>query len=103
MPLHLGRRLRDKKDHEVPKNPRVKVYHPRVKVHQAPWKKNRDQRVAWKKDRNDLRKQPAAMMNKVLGRKAANQAEDEKKKMKKKKTAMLSGNVWRTGCTSLTC
>ena len=58
--------------------------------------------ATWKKDRNDLKKHLAATMNKVLGRKAADLAEDEKKKMKKK-TLKPNGNVWRTWCTSLTC
>ena len=77
---------------------------PRVMVPKATVQKNRDQikEAPWKKDRNDLKKHPAALMNKVRGRKAANQAGDEKKKTKKK-TVRLSDNVWRTWRTSLTC
>ena len=75
-----------------------------VKVPKATVKKNRDhtKRAKWKKDRNDLEKDLAALTNKVMDRKAANQAEDEKVKTKEK-TVMLSGNVWRTWRTSLTC
>ena len=70
---------------------------------EAPWKKDRDylQRATWKKDRDDLKKHLAATMNKVMGRKAANQSEDGKKKTKRK-TVMPNGNVWRICRTSLT-
>ena len=109
MPLHLGRRRRNTKDHEVKKNSRVKAPKATVKkdrdhTKEATWKKDRDylQRATWKKDRDDLKNHLAATMNKVMGRKAANQAEDEKKETKKK-TVMLSGNVWRIWRTSLTC
>ena len=107
--LHLGRRRRNKKDHEVKKNSRVKVPKATVKknrdhIKEAPWKKDRDylQRATWKKDRDDLKKHLAATMNKVMGRKAANQAEDEKNQTEPK-TGRLSGNVWRIWRTSLTC
>ena len=100
MPWHLGRRRRNKKDHEVKKNPRVKVS-------KATVKKNRDrdylQRATWKNDRNDLKKHLAATMNKVISRKAVNQAEDETMTTQRKQTVMLSGNVWRIWRTSLTC
>ena len=95
--MHLGRRRRNQKDHEVNKDPRMKA-------HKATLKTDRDylQRAMWKKDCIDLKKHLAATMNKVMVRKAANQPEDEKTETKRR-TVRLSGNVWRTGRTSLTC
>ena len=107
MTLRLGRRRRNKKDHEVKKNPRVKAPKATVKknrnhIKESPWKKYYLQKTMRKKDRNDLKKHLAAPMNKVMGRKAANLAEDGTKKLRQK-IVMPNGNVWRIWRTSLTC
>ena len=59
-------------------------------------------RVPWKKVHNNRKPHPAVPMNQVMGRKVANQVEDEKK-TKRRKTVMLSGNVWRIWHMGLTC
>ena len=58
--------------------------------------------VPWRKDLQNLKKHLAALMNKVMGRKAANLPEDGTKKLRQK-IVMPNGNVWRTWRTSLTC
>ena len=52
------------------------------------------QETSWKKDRNDLQKYRAVTMDKVMGRKEVNQAEDEEKRTKRR-TVTRSGSVWR--------
>ena len=93
MPLHLGRRWRNQKDYEANKDSRIKALKAVVKKDH-----NYLQRATWK----NLKRHLAATMNKVMDRKAANQPEDEKTETKRR-TARLSGNVWRIGRTSLTC
>ena len=83
MSWHLGRRRRNQKDLKVRKNLRVKD--PKAKVKENPWKKDRD----------DLKKYRAVTMDKVMGRKEVNQAEDEEKRTKRR-TMTRSGSVWRT-------
>ena len=94
-------------DHEVQKNPRVKILKATVKkenhdfIKAAPLKMYY-QKIMWKKDHNDPKKHPAVKMNKVIGKKADNQAEDKKRKTKKR-TMTPSGGAWRIWRMSLTC